>query len=125
MKQNQKIAIPTNEGQLWPHFGKAPQVTIVTVEDGQVRETVVMQAPEHAHGAMPRFLAAEGCTDVVCGGLGQGAIQMLMQLGIEVHAGAPALPVNQVLSMYLSDTIVYGDGSCHHDGCGGHHHHQH
>ena len=48
MKQNQKIAIPTNEGQLWPHFGKAPQVTIVTVEDGQVRETVVKQAPEHA-----------------------------------------------------------------------------
>ena len=34
MKQNQKMAIPTNEGMLWPHFGKAPQVTIVTVEDG-------------------------------------------------------------------------------------------
>ena len=33
------------------------------------------------------FLAAEGCTDVVCGRLGQGAVQMLMQLGIEVHAG--------------------------------------
>ena len=51
MKQNQIIAIPTNEGMLWPHFGKAPQVTIVI------------------------------------------------------------------------DTIEYGDGSCHHDGCGGHHHH--
>ena len=48
MKQNQKIAIPTNEGMLWPHFGKA---------------------------------------------------------------------------MYLDDTIEYGDGTCHHDGCGGHHHH--
>lgn len=72
---------------------------------------------------MPRFLAAEDCTDVLCGGLGQGAVQMLAQFGIEVHAGAPALPVEQVLAMYINDTIEYGDGSCHHDGCGGHHHH--
>ena len=107
MKQNQKIAIPTNEGMLWPHFGKAPQVTIVIVEDGQIKESVIKQSPEHEHGAM----------------LGQGAVQMLAELGIEVHAGAPALPVEQVLAMYLDDTIEYGDGSCHHDGCGGHHHH--
>lgn len=122
MKQNQKIAIPTYEGKLWPHFGKAPQVTIYTVENGAVKASEIKEAPEHEHGAMPRFLAAEGCTDVVCGGLGQGAIQMLDQLGIDVHAGAPELPVDQVLKMYLDNTIKYGDGSCHHDGCGGHHH---
>ncbi len=120
---NQKIAIPTNNGNLWPHFGKAPQVTIVTVEDGKVKESIVLEAPEHEHGAMPRFIAAQGCTDVLCGGLGGGAVNMLNQLGIQVHAGAPALPVQEVLAQYLGGTIVYGDGSCHHDGCGGHHHH--
>jgi len=120
---NQKIAIPTNEGVLWPHFGKAPQVTIVTVEDGKVKESVVLEAPEHAHGAMPRFIAAHGCTDVLCGGLGGGAVSMLNQLGIQVHAGAPAIPIAELLSQYLGGTITYGDGSCHHDGCGGHHHH--
>lgn len=124
MKQNQKIAIPTYEGQLWPHFGKAPQVTFVTVENGAIKETTVKQAPEHEHGAMPRFMAAEGTTDVLCGGLGMGAIQMLDQLGIEVRAGAPELPVEQVVKLYLEDSIEYGDGSCHHDGCGGDHHHE-
>jgi len=29
----QRIAIPSNEGILWQHFGKAPQVTIFNVED--------------------------------------------------------------------------------------------
>ncbi len=106
-----------------PHFGKAPQVTIVTIEDGQVKETIVLDAPEHEHGAMPRFIAAHGCTDVLCGGLGGGAVNMLNQLGIEVHAGAPAIPVAELLSQYLGGTIIYGDDSCHHDGCGGHHHH--
>jgi len=119
---NQKIAIPTNDGVLWPHFGKAPQVTIVTVEDGQVKEIEVLEAPEHEHGAMPRFIAAQGCTDVLCGGLGSGAVNMLNQLGIQVHAGAPAIPIQELLSQYLGGTIIYGDGSCHHDGCGGHHH---
>ena len=118
MNQNKKIAIPTCEGELWPHFGKAPQVTIITIENDAIKETIVKEAP-----AMPRFLAAEGCTDVICGGLGQGAIQMLEQLGIKVHAGAPTLPVEQVVSMFLSGTIEYGDGSCHHDACDGHHHH--
>lgn len=52
---NQRIAIPTNEGKLWQHFGKAPQVTIVNVEDGKIVDQKVLQAPEHEHGAMPRF----------------------------------------------------------------------
>lgn len=118
----QKIAIPTCEGKLWPHFGKAPQLTIVTVEDGQVQETVTLDAPEHEHGAMPRFIAANGCTDIICGGLGPGAVNMIAQLGINLHAGAPELPVEELLKQYLDGSIVYGDSSCHHDGCGGHHH---
>lgn len=111
---NQKIAIPTCEGKLWQHFGKAPEVTFVTVENGEVKETVVLKAPEHEHGAMPKFIAAQGATDVLCGGLGQGAVNMLNQLGIQVHGGAPAIAVEEVLSQYLGGIIVYGDSSCHH-----------
>ena len=91
---NQRIAIPTNEGKLWQHFGKAPQVAIVNVEDGKIVDQRVLQAPEHEHGAMPKFLAEQGCTDVLCGGLGQGAVNLLNQLGIRIHAGAPELPVD-------------------------------
>ncbi len=120
---NQKIAIPTCEGKLWPHFGKAPQVTVVTVENGQVKETLTLKAPEHEHGAMPRFIAAQGCTDVLCGGLGAGAVNLLNQLGIQVHAGAPELPIEELVTKYLGNQIIYGDGNCHHEGCGSHHHH--
>ncbi len=28
----QRIAIPSNEGMLWPHFGKAPQVTFLMLK---------------------------------------------------------------------------------------------
>lgn len=123
---NQKIAIPTAEGKLFPHFGKAPQVTIATIEDGKVVTSTVVDAPEHEHGAMPRFIASHGCTDVICGGLGQGAIDILNQLSIQVHRGAPAISTDELLSQYLSGSIVYGDGRCtggcdHHHGEGHHH----
>ncbi len=123
--KNQKIAIPTKDGILFPHFGMAPQLTVVTIEDGKVKETVTLEAPEHEHGAMPRFIAAQECTDVLCGGLGAGAVNMLNQMGIQVHAGAPELPVAELIEKYLGEAIVYGDGRCHHDGCDGHHHHDH
>lgn len=117
-KEMRKIAIPTSEGKLWPHFGKAPQVTFLTIDDnGQVADKEVLEAPEHAHGAMPRFIQEHGATEVLCGGLGQGAVNMLRQLGIELHAGAPAIAIDEVVGKYLDGTIEYGDSSCHHDGC--------
>ena len=109
-----KIAIPTAEGRLFPHFGKAPQVTVFDVEDKKVKNKEVLDAPEHAHGAMPRFLQSLGVTDVVCGGLGTGA----------VNGGAPAEDVDKILSEFLTETLVYGDSTCHHDACDGHHHHK-
>ena len=39
---NQRIAIPSNEGKLWQHFGKAPQVTIFDVEDGKIVDSKVL-----------------------------------------------------------------------------------
>ncbi len=120
---NQKIAIPTAEGKLCQHFGKAPQVTFVTVNNHQIVAKEVLEAPRHAHGSMPRFIKAHKCTDVLCGGLGQGAITMLNQMGIQVHGGAPAIDIEQVIEQYLNGSIVYGSSSCHHHG--GEHHHQH
>lgn len=119
----QKIAIPTAEGKLFPHFGKAPQVTVFEAEDKKIISKEVLQSPEHAHGAMPNFLHAQGVTDVVCGGLGAGAVQLLRQMGIAIYGGATAEDVDTVINAFLCDTLQYGDATCHHDACDGHHHH--
>lgn len=121
MSKMQKIAIPTEDGRLCLHFGKTPQVTFLTIKDGVVVGKVLKNAPEHAHGVLPRFLFSEGCTDVLCGGLGDGASQLLDRLGIRVHAGAPALEIDLLIQKFMNGTIVYSDGHCHHDGCDGHH----
>lgn len=117
----QKIAIPTADGVLYPHFGKAPQVTLFDIADNQVVGKQVLTSPEHAHGAMPRFLQSLGVTDVVCGGLGAGAVKMLGEMDIAVHGGAPVIGTDELIGKYLDGSIAYGDSSCHHDACDGHH----
>ena len=63
------------------------------------------------------FILEHGANEVLCGGLGMGAVNLLHQVGIELHAGAPAIDINEVVKQYLDGTIQYGDSSCHHDGC--------
>lgn len=121
----QKIAIPTAEGKLFPHFGKAPQVTIFEIENNDILSKEVLTSPEHAHGAMPKFLQNLGVTDVLCGGLGAGAVKLLNEMNIAIHGGAPTIAVEDVLKAYLNGTIEYGDSTCHHDACNGEHHHEH
>lgn len=118
----QLIAIPTAGGSLFPHFGKAPQVTVFDIEGNSIKGKQVLTAPEHAHGAMPRFLQGLGVTDVICGGLGAGAVNMLNEMGIDIHGGAPSISVDEVIKLFLDGTIVYGDSTCHHDACDKHHH---
>jgi predicted Fe-Mo cluster-binding NifX family protein len=118
----QKIAIPTSDGRLFQHFGKAPLVTVAIVENNTVTSKTTLVAPEHEHGSMPRFIKSHDCTDVICGGIGGGAADMLAEMNIALHAGAPSLDVDTILKMYIEGTITYGDGSCSHDSCGGHHH---
>jgi len=70
---------------------------------------------------MPRFLQSLGVTDVVCGGLGAGAVKMLGEMDIAVHGGAPVIGTDELIGKYLDGSIAYGDSSCHHDACDGHH----
>lgn len=119
----QKIAIPTSNGTLYPHFGKAPQFTIYNVENKQIANKCILNSPEHAHGAMPHFLQEQGVTDVICGGLGAGAVKLLDELHINVYGGAPTLATDDVINLFLTDKLVYGDATCHHNACDGKHKH--
>lgn len=91
---NQKNAIPSAKGFLFPHFCKAPEITIINIINNIVTRESVLKAPEHEHGSMPRFIAAQGCTGVICGGLGEHAVTLPNQLNTNVHGGAPAIAID-------------------------------
>ncbi|MDK2909585.1 MAG: hypothetical protein PWR20_1152 [Bacteroidales bacterium] len=120
----QKIAIPLEGDVLSGHFGHCEAFAFVDVEDGKIVGTKVVPAPVHEHGGHPRFLAANHVTDVIAGGMGGHAVNMLESAGIKVLLGAPVKNYYALAQDYLAGQLVSTDQSCHHHEGHGHHHHE-
>ena len=121
MTENQthiKIAIPTADGLLDGHFGGARQFTLVEV-DRQSRVVTlskVVEAPPHQPGLLPRWLREQGVGVVIVGGIGQLALAIFAEHGIEVQSGQPGSTVESLVAAYLDKRLNQPQG------CGGHHH---
>ncbi len=109
-----KVAIPTAEGRLCMHFGHCSEFIVLTVEDGQVTGRDALAPPAHAPGVLPKWLAGEGVTVVIAGGMGMRAQQLFDAAGIEVIVGAPAETPEDLVQHYLDGTLETGTNVCDH-----------
>ena len=108
-----KIAVSTEAGMVAAHFGRCPQYTIFTVEDGEIKCQEVIDNPGHEPGFLPRYLAEKGVTCIMAGGMGPRARDLFVERDIATVTGV-AGPVRDVVSSYLQDTLEVGDDMCHH-----------
>ncbi len=111
-----KIAIPVAEGLLCMHFGHCQHFEFIEVDlDKKViqgSQTVV--PPVHQPGILPPWVAEQGATLVIAGGMGGRAIQLFEQAGVHVITGAPALEPKQVVENYMNGQLTTGDNACDH-----------
>ncbi|MBW2175132.1 MAG: NifB/NifX family molybdenum-iron cluster-binding protein [Deltaproteobacteria bacterium] len=109
-----KIAIPVAEGRLTAHFGHAAEFVIIHVENQEIGNNEILTPPPHEPGVLPRWLHELGVDVIVTGGMGQGAIGLFRENGIKVITGAPNLTPEEIVSQYLSNTLVTRDNVCNH-----------
>lgn len=111
-----KIAIPTSNGLLCPHFGHCEEFTIVTVDTDSSTITGVqtLAAPAHEPGVLPRWLREKGADVVIAGGIGARAQALFAQNGIQVCVGAPSAPPADIVAAYLDGTLETGANLCDH-----------
>lgn len=111
-----KIAIPTIDGKLTTHFGHCKEFTIfdLDIEQGVINETQVLEAPPHEPGSLPKFLGSKNVSVVIVGGIGERAKEYFAEVGITVIAGAPEIPVEEVIHEYLKGSLTLGDNVCSH-----------
>lgn len=126
------IAIPTTEGRLHGHFGGCKEFTFVQADPEQRKIVSVrpVTPPPHAPGLFPRWLREQGANVIIAGGIGRRALDLFAQQGIEVRAGFPDAPVEQLATAYLNGQLTAAPEGCanhghHHDGDDHHHHHNH
>lgn len=108
------IAIPTTEGQLDAHFGHCKQFAMVDIENNEIKEINYLDAPPHQPGLLPPWLAERGATDIIAGGMGQRAIQLFNEQGVNVFVGAPKLSPEELVVGLLQETLQFTANYCDH-----------
>ena len=109
-----KFAIPIADGKLTAHFGHCKEFAMVEVEDQKITRTEMLDPPPHEPGVLPRWLKEQGTNVVIAGGMGQRAIELFQQAGVQVFVGAPVDEPENLVKSYLNQTLVTGGNVCDH-----------
>ncbi|HKK61664.1 MAG TPA: NifB/NifX family molybdenum-iron cluster-binding protein [Bacteroidales bacterium] len=110
-----KIAVPVNEsGMLDAHFGHCKYFTFLEINDNKVSGEEKIAPPPHEPGVLPRWVAEKGATDVLAGGMGQRAIQIFNQNGVNVFVGAPQLSARELAEGFLNGSLEFMANYCDH-----------
>lgn len=117
-----KICIPTSEGKLCGHFGHCDSFTFAEI-DPETKEILSIEEkiPEEGISCQSAsWISEQGANKILAGGMGMRPMMIFAENGIEVVAGCPELPIQELIENYLAETLKTGENSC-----GGEHHHCH
>jgi Mrp family chromosome partitioning ATPase/predicted Fe-Mo cluster-binding NifX family protein len=113
---NMRIAIPTAAGRLSQHFGHCDRFALLDVD--QAAKRIVgkreLESPEHQPGLLPRWLAENGATLIIAGGMGANAQKLFAESGIRVLIGAPAETPEALVEAFMTGTLQTGGNQCDH-----------
>ena len=111
-----RIAIPVTAGRLSAHFGHCEQFAIIDVDSGSknIQSELLVTAPAHESGVLPKWLAEMNVEMIIAGGMGQRAQQLFAQNNIEVTVGAPGDEPRNVVLQYLAGQLQCGQNICDH-----------
>lgn len=106
-----KAAISTDSNMVSSHFGRCPEFTIATIENGTVNDKQTIPNPGHHPGFLPEFLHSNGVGAIIAGGMGPTARDLFAQKGIKTILGISG-SVDDILEKLASGTLEGGQSSC-------------
>lgn len=107
------MAIATEGNRVAGHFGRCPNYTLVTVENGKVTKRELISNPGHEPGILPKFLHGKGANCVVAGGMGPRAQNLFSEQNIETFVGISGT-IDEVVSTFLKGRLQSGQSTCDH-----------
>jgi len=111
-----KYAVPVSGGMLSQHFGHCEQFALIDVNEER-REIVnkeLVSSPEHEPGFLPGWLAEQGVSVVIAGGMGSRAQNLFDQNRIKVVINVLESDPEQAVLGHLAGTLKTGNDVCDH-----------
>jgi len=111
-----RIAIPLANEKLAMHFGHCERFALIDVDSAQktILKREDIDPPPHQPGLLPPWLAEQGVTMIIAGGMGRRAQDLFTQHGIHVMVGAPSDTPERLVGDYLAGRLQPGENVCDH-----------
>ena len=111
-----RYAVPVTGGMVAGHFGHCEHFALIDVDEA--RNTIVRKelvaSPGHQPGLLPVWLAEQGVSVVIAGGMGSRAQGLFRESHIEVIVGALEGVPEKVVLDYIGGALALGDNICDH-----------
>lgn len=109
------IAIPTENGNLCPHFGHCESFYFASINDKkEITAEKNIVPPTHEPGLYPKWIRSQGGECVIAGGMGEKAKNIFNQENIKVVVGAEIKEPRKLIEEYLNGSLATGANSCNH-----------
>ena len=120
-----RIGVTYENGEIFQHFGHTEQFKLYDVENGELKQTQIVDTNGQGHGALAAFLTNAGVEVLICGGIGGGAQTALAAAGIRLFGGVSG-NADEAVKNYIAGNLNYNpEVHCtHHEhdhSCGEHH----
>lgn len=129
-----KIAVTTENNQVFQHFGHCENFTIYNVENKKIVDKNLLSSNGQGHGALAVLLKQANIDVLICGGIGGGAKNALSENGIVLVAGAKG-DIDKAVEDFINGDLLHDESiecnhhsheeghSCGSSGCGSNHCH--
>ena len=124
-----RLAVCTENGMVFQHFGATPEFTVFTAVGGKITEEKAFSTNGTGHEALVDILAALDADVLICGGIGGGARCAVASAGIELFPGVSG-DARKAAEALAAGILEYNPNiTCHHHeheeghNCSGHCHH--
>lgn len=111
-----KYAVPVSGGVTCPHFGHCEQFALIDA-DPEAKKTVskeMVSSPGHEPGLLPGWLAEHGANIILAGGMGQRAVALFNQAGVQVVLGIRESDPEKAVLAHLNDALATDANFCDH-----------
>ncbi|MDY4043161.1 MAG: NifB/NifX family molybdenum-iron cluster-binding protein [Marinifilaceae bacterium] len=118
-----KIAIPTRGTTVDDHFGHCEFYTLFTVNEAkEIVDEETLPSPQGCgcKSNIASVLKEKGVTVMLAGSMGDGALNVLSNQGIQVLRGCKG-DVRKLAEAYLKGFVLDSGMGCHHEEGEGHH----
>jgi ATP-binding protein involved in chromosome partitioning len=111
-----RYAVPVSGGIVSPHFGHCEHFALVDVDEQtkEISKKELVPSPGHQPGLLPQWLAEQGVSFVIAGGMGSRAQSLFQQNNIGVIIGTLENDPEKAVLSHLNGMLAIGNNICDH-----------